>query len=350
MDPYLQMFSENRTGILILIVIILTVGLESIVSNVLILGFYLQKYKKLYPVLYVFNSLCDCAAGLGAILVGVILIKFHISPTSLTTGTGLLESEFYIVNVSLRVSVFCSLVISIVRTINIVKPHYVVSYRAILASVLVVLAVWAVFVGVELKFTVMRESTAYCGSGQKVSGKNGSGANNTQPEMVEQKKIAELFLQPFVGKEVLCEVSKLLEQSPDTTLDMTLIEGIPFIIPLCLSIISLLITSYSLQKTEAGRQSSKSRSITVTVFWLTFVFVLCYLPYFVVLLVLGHPTPKTSSSLTVMVRFVTTAVLPFLSTCLVPAILIVRGRKIRQFYWKLFVNGGQKKSSTGQAK
>ena len=345
MDPYLQMFSENRTAILILLVIILTVGLASIVSNVLILGFYLPKYKKLYPVLYIFNSLFDCAAGLGAILVGVILIKFYISPTSLKTGTGLLESEFYIVNVSLRVSVFCSLVISIVRTINVVKPHYVVSYKATLAFVLAVLVFWAVFVGVELKFTVMRESTAYCSSGEKVSGKN-----DTQPEMVEQKKIAELFLQPFVGKEVLCEVSKLLEQFPNTTIDMILIEGIPFIIPLCLSIISLLKTSYSLLKTEAGRQSSKSRSITVTVFWLTLVFVLCYLPYFVVLLILGHPSPKASSSVTVMVRFATTAVLPFLSTCLVPTILIVRGRKIRQFYWKFFVDRGQKKSSTCQEK
>ena len=340
MNSYLKIFSENRTTILILLVIILVVGLAAIVSNMVILGFYLPKYKNLYPALYTINSVCDFAAGIGGLLVGAILIQFYISPKSLKIGEGLVGLEFYVVSVSLRVSVFSSLVISTVRTINIVKPHFVVSYKATLVAVLAVFCFWVVIVGVELKFTLMKNSKGYCVLG---SGMNATSLNVTYHNMLEQSKIAELFLQPFVGKEVLCEVHRLLETLPNPTLNTILIEGIPFVIPLCLSIISLLITSYSLPRTKAGRKSTKSRGITVTVFWLTFVFVLCYLPYFIVLLVLGHPIPETSSSVTVMVRFVTTSVLPFLSTCLIPTILIIRGKKIRRFYWALFVDRGQKR-------
>ena len=271
-------------------------------------------------------------------------------PSEALTG-----SVFYVVSVTTRVSVVCSLTISVVRLINIMWAHYKINYKILLGVMIGFMMFWLGFTAAELALTLNKSGPpSMCGSASD-GGKTGKkdppkhkrppkhdgppdklGFENKVGENLDMgeiyfSKIGELFLQPFVGKEIVCELENAVNQSLPG-LDMFLLEVVPFIIPVCLATFSLILTSYKLLSSPVGRNSDVTRTITITVSWLTLFYVICNVPFFVVLCVLGHPTPETSNNTTVVVRFVTTVMLPAVSACLTPGTLILRGSKIRRFY------------------
>ena len=370
-STFLDYFLEVPQTVLALSVIAILLGVTAIICNTVVLMFYLNQYKKLYPMLYLFNSGCDCLAVLGSILVGVVLVQLYQREEG---GSVDLEDEpsntligavFFVVSVTTRASVVSSLAISVVRLINIMWAHYKINCKVVLGVLTGFLLFWLGFTAAELALTLNKPGKPIeCGSSgdneeilrkeppKHDGSRKHEGTQNTFDSQGENQsdgeifssKIGELFLQPFVGKEIICELENAVDKSlPD--LKIFLLEVVPFIIPVCLASFSLVLISYKLLSSKVGRNSDITRTITITVTWLTLFYVLCNVPFFVVLCVLGHPLPENSNNTTVVVRFVTTMMLPAVSACLTPGTLILRGSKIRRFYSEKisssFRNGGQ---------
>ena len=363
---FLELFLDNPSQVLSLGVIALLLGVMAIVFNSCVIAFYVPKYREVYPMLYLFNCASDCIAGVGAILTGILLLHLYqdemeksqvtssagvmtslagdltssTQETEHQTSTALIGTIFCVVSITIRVSVICSLTISVVRMINIVWAQYKINCRLLLGALVSILLFWIAFIAAELYLTIENiGGSMKCGDDDddddkkaEKSPRSGPGENNKFPKYVSSSEIEHLFLQPFVGKELMCELENALQKSLPFQFHIFLLEVIPFIIPVILATIILILTSYKLLKTPVGRNSTVSRNITITVAWLTIFYIVCHVPFFVVILVFGHPNLKEDDNAVVTMRFVTTSIMPFLGTCLNSGTLIVRGSKIRRFY------------------
>ena len=362
---FLGLFLDKPTIVLTLGVIAFILGATAIIANSCVIVFYMPNYRNVYPMLYVCNCICDGFAGIGAILVGVVLVQLYQEEeadtiikkesgdvTSSSQGeesqpsTTLIGTIFCIVNIATRVSVICSLTVSVVRVIHIVWIQYKIRYRMVLGAMISVLLFWIAFISAELVLTLKKTGgPRICGIDENEEKKPHrfaprDGKVPTGPPLHDMM-IEQLFLQPFVGKEVLCKLADAINKPLPMALEIFLMEVVPFVIPVFLATFLLILTAHKLLSSSVGQHSEVSRNITVTVFWLTFFYVLCYFPFFVVLCVLGHPDFENPDVTDIVVRFVAGTILPFLSACLLPGTLIVRGSKIKEFYSDKIVNSLQ---------
>ena len=329
-DFYL-LFTSNYSSLIALEVTCFLLGLIAIPANMIVAAFYLPNTSKLYPMMYSFNSISDSILGVASFLVGGLVV-YAVDGTMKDDpldpiNIHLTDTVFCLVGVASRTSAVYSVTISVVRVINIIYPHYNVSIRGVILAMASMAVFWVSFLAVDLHLTI---TTDHCMS----LNLTGSGSLGTTGS---RALFEELFLQPLVGKEVLCNI--VLTINPDfspannwyRTVQTVVLTGIPFFLPAGIAVACLCITAYKLLRTSIGRKSQVSRDITITVLYLTSAFVSCNAPYFVVLLVQGHPSLETSTHETVFVRLFTSTIFHFINAALTPVILIVRGTKLRSW-------------------
>ena len=289
-------------------------------------AFYLPDAKKLYSVLYVFNSISDCLVGVASLLVGGVLIQMMVSSDAETFDLNLTKTVYCLVGVATRTSVMFSLTLSVVRVINIILPQYKINYKMVVVSMVSVVVFWICFLAVDLSMNL--DDDGSCTS---------SNVQTSYPNTNDYQLVVDLFQQPLVGKEIYCYA--LIAVKPDVSIgsewykdvQVFLLTGLPFFVPAGIATVCLLLTAYKLCSTSIGRSSRVSRDITVTVSYLTVVFVCCNVPYFMTHMIHGHPNLKNATHTSVILSFFTSTVFLLISATLNPVILIVRGRKLRSF-------------------
>ena len=123
-------------------------AVTSFVLNTLIVSFYKSNAGSLSSALYLRNGVCDLVSALGFLLQvpSVLSILDKDTPVSLPLVT------YWIVTVSVRMSVFMNCVLGVVRCINILNPFYPVSRKMVTFSTVLYSLLWVTIASLDLWF------------------------------------------------------------------------------------------------------------------------------------------------------------------------------------------------------
>ncbi|KAL5266374.1 hypothetical protein ACHWQZ_G003712 [Mnemiopsis leidyi] len=111
--------------------------------------------RSMVNVLYLRNGLADIFVGVGVLLQGPILCFLLWKKEDLSGLTVPAYISYCITAIAIKMSVFMNCVLGVVRCINIVRPFYHVSHRALSIWSLVYMALWVANVALDLwQFTI----------------------------------------------------------------------------------------------------------------------------------------------------------------------------------------------------
>ena len=123
-------------------------AVTSFVLNILIVFFYKRNAGSLSSTLYLSNGVCDLVSALGFLL----QVPSVVSILNKDTPVSLPLVSYWIVTVSVRMSVFMNCVLGVVRCINILKPFYPVNRKMITISTILYSLIWTTIASLDLWF------------------------------------------------------------------------------------------------------------------------------------------------------------------------------------------------------
>ena len=123
-------------------------AVANLVLNTLIVFFYKSNASSLSSNLYLRNGVCDLVSALGFLL----QVPSVVSILNKDTPVSLPLVSYWIVTVSVRMSVFMNCVLSVVRCINILNPFYPVNRKMITFSTILYLLLWTTIASLDLWF------------------------------------------------------------------------------------------------------------------------------------------------------------------------------------------------------
>ena len=258
------------------------------------------------PAIYTILASCDAVTGLAGIATSVTL-GYLLTASPPTSQTHLLVS-YNLTSLTVRFSVWISLALSLVRTVHIVKPHVVVRRWQVITPILVVF-----FLSVCLMvFSYIAESDA------------------GQTNIWHRVRFNLIFT--MTGKRIYLYVARKMcvVISKETLWTLSII--IPFVLPALISFVAMAIQVYYMAiKPGVSKKIKSNRRITVTIIYLTLVYVLVNTLYFLTTImyvyVVQDMTPGISFAL-----FVTSTILPFINSLANPLIIAIRGKSIRRHF------------------
>ena len=295
-------------------------GTTSIVSNAFVVSFYLHKYDKVAPFLYILNSSCDIFTGIAAILHFVIFVFIH--KESQNVLLSLITVSFSVTAVSMKVSVMLNLILSVTRTINIMVPFAKISRIGIATSVTTYFLFWIIFSSVQLTQAFQSQFSL----------------NNFILNFFYQSTGSTSFL---VGSK---------ETLANTCTSTSIFIGIIFVLPagiciLCLviQILSLLSDSRGVCRCRHGNGDNfvmNRRRMTVTIVLVTILFCVCSIGPIILIgykcSLVGDVGLKSITGkgfdfdFLDRLEYVCSFVLPFANAAINPAILIQRGKNLKR--------------------
>ena len=120
----------------------------AVVFNILMIHFYKSNSGSLSSTLYIRNGVCDLVSALGFLL----QVPSVISILDKDTPVFLPLVSYWIVTVSVRMSVFMNCVLGVVRCINILNPFYPVNRKMITISTILYFLLWTTIATLDLWF------------------------------------------------------------------------------------------------------------------------------------------------------------------------------------------------------
>ena len=298
--------------------------------NGMVLKHYVRKYREIIPLLYTFLSICDIGNAISGLLIGSVLLlvlnNYESPDGTYTTMSNIINVTYVLFSHSSRVSVLYNTVLAIIRTINVVFPTHVVQRSKVAVVLILGHVIWLALavldiVGLQQVLAHFQQSDE-SGSIKEVS--------TTRYHVL----LDALVVNPLTGflmfyhlLEKICMIHYL-----NINWLFVLFKGVPFVLPSILSLFCMIIQTYFLVfRSRVGRRSAVSRRITITVMYLTAVFVSCNIPDFVLNLVVLTQISVKAEHLPMYMcgAFAASVLLPFLNSLLNPLILIKRGTTLR---------------------
>ena len=280
-------------------------GLCIILANSFLMAFYKKKWKETVPLMYLMMAVCDSVTGIVVLGHAVIFVNHGIEVSQLFQDDDLyykadvLTTSVYIILQSCtRASVFYNTVLTVVRTINIARPFYLIRKHIVIVIAILYPILWVTI----------------CTS-HVVEAKNSWYNGTTMTGMIFQVLPGNTWLNSF-------EL---------TALTVILVMVIPLFLPTILALVSAVIQIYSILKPSIiSPPSVRERSMTVTIIMLTMLCLVCNIPYTMFFVSLFFLSSYQPSHLYIM-----STVLPFIQALLNPVILISRGAAVRKFAFKV---------------
>ena len=287
-------------------------GIATIAFNSITIAYYKNTRKNLVPFIYMTLSISDVGTGLAALLHSMVFLL--IITNILAASAYAAFTIHFITVVTFRVSCFVSMLICIIRSINIARPFTIINRRVVMASIGCCILFWVAVVAAEAGLIMGR-----------ISGHD--------YEMESEQ------LHPFLYKASEPSlIITLLERSTNSTESITREEQcvittsyifVTIFLPTILSFITMIHQAYQLRQPtifQNRNDASEKRKITVTIIMLTLLFVLTSS------LTLMEPILATCSSINIAhpnIFSYTLGHIPmFINAVLNPLILIVRGRQL----------------------
>ena len=279
-------------------------GLCIILANSFVMAFYKKRWKETVPLMYLMMAVCDSVTGIVVLGHAVIFVNHGIEVSQLFQDNDLyykadvLTTSVYIILQSCtRASVFYNTVLTVVRTINIARPFYLIRKHIVIVIAILYPILWVTICTCHV-----------------VEAKNSWYNGTTMTGMIFQVLPGNNWLNSF-------------------ELTVILVMVIPLFLPTILALVSAVIQIYSILKPSIiSPPSVRERSMTVTIIMLTMLCLVCNIPYtmFFVSLFCEIISSYQPSHLYIM-----STVLPFIQALLNPVILISRGAAVRKFAFKV---------------
>ena len=289
-------------------------GLLTILANSFTIGFYQRKWREAVPFMYIMIGTCDFISGVIAICHAYIFTNYPIE--SIIN----LENEFHdlfilivyaLFQISTRTSLFYNTVLSVVRTINIIRPFYQMKKSIIIIVVILYPIIWILIMFIDLYMS--------------------RGYTDTL--------IARVICMPEPGKGVVRILKDIFGDDPSYNSVNVVTTGlvISLVLPAIISLVCAVIQIYSfLKPSNIAPTTVKERRMTLTIIMLTVVCLVCNIPYTVVVTYIFLSEVEESPfgltwSQAICFIYTLNTVLPFIQAILNPAILLFRGSALREF-------------------
>lgn len=211
-----------------------------------------------------------------------------------------------------HVSAFYNIVLVVTRSVKMLFPFYTLQNRPLKIAFVVYPVIWVVIVGFELHYFINHSSKSI------------------------NWVLQNLTFMPAVGGRLISFVDGkgLLSY-------LILCYGVPYAIPAIICVVCFFIQAGVLLRNRSHQKVSSSSErvnfrITITILWLTTVFLICntiYLLFIILLIVPSLTTWKDDGDFVTICfeSYLASVVLPFINSALNPLILMMRGEELKVF-------------------
>lgn len=290
-------------------------GVSIILANSFMIGFYQRKRREIVPLMYIMIALCDCVTGLTAICHAGMSTARKYQVTALLLekaypSADLFQTCLYVLFQSVtRTSLFYSAVLSVVRTINIMRPFYHIRNNVVMLFVIIYPITWIVIMVTDVCL---------------ISSKIGA----------VQTVTAVFALYPGMGLAMAWagESNMIINYAL-----VALLMGVPLVVPAIIALVCAVLQIYSVLKPSViSPSTAKYKRMTVTIIMLTVVCLACNVPYTIAyfhFLILSADGKISSITLAALLRlsYSLNTLLPFINAVLNPMILVGRGAALKRF-------------------
>ena len=299
------------------IVLSFLLGFMCLIFNSFTFTFYKKKKNETLSLMYTALSAVDWVAGISALLNGVTLVMGQFD----VTKDYFVYVSVFVTSISSHVSVFYSMVLVVVRTINIVAPFYKTRDGVLKLTFMLYPILWVVITIPDIVFRASKSDDTENIKNiprQVFLPITGIGIimkmiNNTTPSDSSEERLNETSL--MIAVFAVCNF-------------------VPYILPAIISVICFIIQAKCLLR-NGGFNNKTNMRITVTIFYLTLVFFVCNSASCICMasyLIFSTNDMKLikKDTFKLWAHFLM-VILQFLNSALSPLILIARGREMRAF-------------------
>ena len=299
-------------------------GLLCISANFLLLTYYIPRRGNVIPFVYLSLVSCDLLSGVAAIATSVTL--GYLLQTSTYQDHTIILTSYSVASFTCRFSTWVSLVLVLVRTVSIVTPHVTLRRGHVVPVIMTCFLLTLTLLGME----------------------HWSERDIGRPSIWHRVRFNLVF--NMAGRRMILFLGRKLCLVFSHEVIWTLCVILPFVIPALVALIAMLVQIYYMgsRPGTASRKNSVNRRITVTILVLTSVYVAVNTLYFITTIVFLHGVRDMSPYMS-LALFITSTILPFISSLVNPTIMIIRGKKIRQHVLRVVRCGDWRRSvaSTG---
>ena len=309
-DSQYMSFSQEFGGVLDTIAIgsNMVFVVFAITFNFSVSRFYRREIKKLIPFLYFSVSITDLITSLSCLSHPLIFALLLLTDQG-TLCSVLIISFYCISSTSIRAGVFYNLVLSVVRSLNIVNPFYQVKLGWIKIVCALYPVIWFIIAAYDIYWVV------------------DLGYLNFPVALFKY-----MIYMPMVSNGL---ASQLLGEDASYVEHIFFGMTIPFLIPAVIVIICFVFQIYHLSATRPLLKNNKkviSKRPAITIFQLTLLFLVCNLSstavYIYFFLPSGSEQRRTGAN-DARVMYVATCVLHVVNATFSPLIMILRGRSLK---------------------
>jgi len=237
-------------------------------------------------------AVCDSVTGFVAICHAFVCVSYRF----IDKANPFIYVVYVILQSGTRTSLFYNTLLTVVRTINIVNPFYIIKRHAIAICAIIYPIFWVIIMMIEAYYLHL-----------------------------DEVKIQQLLSTAVPGWRIVFELSgydyhdsnrKVVEG-----LILILFMVIPLVLPAMVALICAAIQIWSILKPSViSPPSIKERQMTITIIMLTMLCLVCNIPYTVLLI---YKFTHTISEMEILLLFYSLCtVLPFIQTVLNPVILL----------------------------
>ena len=292
----------------------------AIILNYKVSSFYRREIKKLIPFIYFSVSITDLITALSCFSHPLTLVLLLFTDQS-TLSSVLILIFYCISSTSIRAGVFYNLVLSVVRSVNIVRPFYQVKLGWIKIACIVCPFLWFLVASYDVYWMV---NLGYIGFPIAL--------------------FKYLVYMPMVGNGVASDTL-----GDDVSYLETILFGmsVPFLFPAVVVTVCFVFQLYYLSSASKVAMSMRinrkamSRRPAVTIFQLTLLFLICNLSstavYIYFFLPSGREQRRTGAK-DARVMYLASCVLHIVNAAFSPLIMILRGRSLKRAIWSQLVS------------
>lgn len=316
-DTYEQIMSHT-VFMKVLPALNILIGVGAVTLNTFTGWFFKSRSRNVMHLVYLSLSCSDFVAGAAALIQGISLIYFTTSPDSL----GYTGPVFYTLSqVALHTSIVYSVMLTIIRSLNIRFRFYRLNRRAALAVTFLVPMFWSVLVLSELLLTNLFLYPPHM---------RHYGTTNHTIALIK-----DLVVYPRPGGamvfSIMCRtaIASTTCNSHNTEILMIFINLVlPYGLPILVCLASTVYQTYHLIFKRKSRVTQTNRRMTQTIVILTIVSLICNSAYFLTALSTRN---KPFNEVIGLVQCTTSYTVLYLHSFITPLVLCVRGKTLNKY-------------------
>ena len=303
-------FLQNKTFLQLMGTACVFIGLTCFALNMFTFTYYCKVKKQMFNTVYRSLTLCDMINGVAAIFMGCNLMYYcSWDVSTLETNPPDIATTKIIVAVSSlmsRIAVWNNLLLTVLRTQTVSIPSFKVSNRTLNTMLIIQPACWII---VTISDISLEQDTGL-------------------PILYY---IRYDVIKTMLGRITIFKASFAMCVLPPSFVVWSFVLVIPFVLPVLIALPLMISQVYYLmfRNIQISSKSSRSKKMTITIIYLTIVYILCNSVYFIAIVTTNSNSLSGPPYETLL--FITSTVVPYLHSTINASILIGRGRSLQNY-------------------